>query len=65
VRDGDTVNQIFCPQCAKEIKPIEYGNGWLWVCCGKVVHNASRLDESTRDESTRRDAERDMKTDDH
>ncbi len=39
------MNQIFCPQCEKEIKPIEYGNGWLWVCCGKVVHNSSRLDE--------------------
>lgn len=39
------MNQIFCPHCEKEIKPIEYGNGWLWVCCGKVVHNSSRLDE--------------------
>jgi hypothetical protein len=42
------VNQIICPRCNKEIKPIEYGNGWLWVCCGKVVHNSSRLDESGR-----------------
>lgn len=42
------MNQIFCPHCDKEIKPIEYGNGWLWVCCGKVVHNASRPDEPIR-----------------
>jgi predicted amidophosphoribosyltransferase len=50
------VNQIFCPHCDKEIKPIEYGNGWLWVCCGKVVHNSSCLDES------RGHAESDMQT---
>jgi len=42
------LNQIICPHCSKEIKPIEYGNGLLWVCCGKVVHNSSRLDESRR-----------------
>jgi len=49
------VNQIFCPQCGKEIKPVEYGNGWLWVCCGKVVRNASRLDESTKPDAERVD----------
>lgn len=40
-----TVNKIVCPLCAREINPIEYGNGRLWICCGKVVHNAGRLDE--------------------
>ena len=42
------MNKIICPLCAKEIKPVEYGNGWLWICCGKVVHNTSRLEESKR-----------------
>jgi hypothetical protein len=42
------LNQILCPHCSKEIKPIEYGNGWLWVCCGKVIHNSSRLDASKK-----------------
>jgi len=40
------MTEIFCPLCAKEIKPIEYGNGWLWVCCGKVVHNSSRRNDT-------------------
>jgi hypothetical protein len=39
------MKKIICPLCAKEIKRVEYGNGWLWICCGKVVHNAARLDE--------------------
>jgi hypothetical protein len=42
------LNQILCPHCSKEIQPIEYGKGWLWVCCGKVIHNSSRLDEPKR-----------------
>lgn len=31
---------IKCPHCGKEIELIEYGNGWLGVCCDRVVYNS-------------------------
>jgi len=50
------VDEIFCPVCAREIRPVEFGGGRVWVCCGKVAHSASH-----KDKSKKRGAEGDQK----
>jgi hypothetical protein len=34
------MNKIICPSCDREIKVIPYGDGWLGMCCGKIIFNS-------------------------
>lgn len=42
------MNRVVCPVCSNEIKPVAFGDGLVWVCCGKVAHSVSRVEESKR-----------------
>jgi len=36
------VEEIMCPVCGNEIRPVDFGGGRVWVCCGKVAHSEPR-----------------------
>ena len=40
------MDRVVCPVCSNEIKPVAFGDGMVWVCCGKVAHSLSRAEES-------------------
>ncbi len=33
-------DKIFCPLCKKEVSLIDFGEGWVGVCCGKLVYSS-------------------------
>lgn len=39
------MKKVVCPVCSQEIKPVSFGDGIVWVCCGKVVNSVSRQNE--------------------
>ncbi|MBA4418781.1 MAG: hypothetical protein C0392_12865 [Syntrophus sp. (in: bacteria)] len=40
---------IKCPYCGKKVKPIQYGNGWIGLCCDNIVYNSPNLPEYDSD----------------
>ncbi len=40
------MSKVICPVCSKEINPVSFGEGLVWVCCGKVAHSVSRAEKS-------------------
>jgi hypothetical protein len=46
-----TVNKVVCPVCSSEIRPVSFGDGIVWVCCGKVVNSVSRRDQVRKQET--------------
>ena len=32
--------RMTCPICKKDVELILYGNGWIGVCCEKLIYNA-------------------------
>lgn len=49
------VIKVVCPVCSKEIRPVSFGDGLVWVCCGKVAHSVSRA-EKFKDKTAEDDA---------
>lgn len=47
--------KVVCPVCSKEIRPVSFGDGLVWVCCGKVAHSVSRA-EKFKDKTAEDDA---------
>jgi len=42
------VGEIVCAVCGNEIRPVDFGGGRVWVCCGKVAHSELRPDPGAR-----------------
>jgi len=38
------MEDVYCPECKKLVKPEKFGDGWVGICCNRVVF--SRSDES-------------------
>jgi hypothetical protein len=36
------VKKVVCQVCSQEIRPVSFGDGLVWVCCGKVAHSVAR-----------------------
>ena len=36
---GKTVARVVCPECNKMVRVIPFGEGWVGICCNKVVYN--------------------------
>jgi len=45
------MKKVVCPSCSQDVQPVSYGGGWVWVCCGKVLHSAARSDVSRHEEA--------------
>ena len=39
------VPAVKCPQCKKEAPVIRFGNGYIAVCCKKIIYRGDRLPE--------------------
>lgn len=42
------MNTITCPHCSKEVGLVFFGNGWVGVCCDRIVYNKSELPEDNK-----------------
>jgi hypothetical protein len=38
-----TTATIICPCCGKRVKLIEFGNGYMAICCDRVIYNECEL----------------------
>ena len=39
------VPAVKCPQCKKEAPVVHFGNGYIAVCCGKIIYRGDRPPE--------------------
>ena len=35
------MDDVKCPYCKKEVELQLFGDGWIGICCNKVVYNES------------------------
>jgi len=47
------MHTIKCPFCGGEVKLVSYGDGWIGLCCDKIVYNSSRLPQEGENEGDR------------
>ena len=40
-----------CPYCGGDVEPVRFGEGWVGICCGRILYNSRRAPEEGPDPS--------------
>ena len=40
--------KISCPFCGKEVGIIQFGDGYIAICCKQVIYNSKRLPDEKK-----------------
>jgi endogenous inhibitor of DNA gyrase (YacG/DUF329 family) len=44
------ITTIKCPHCGKDVRLIQLGNGYLAVCCKKIIYSSYKLPDNEKKE---------------
>ncbi len=54
MKDFFKMPKMLCPFCKKEIGLLRYGQGWISLCCNRIIFNSSHLPGSEADNKNHR-----------
>jgi ribosomal protein S27AE len=43
IASGVHMNTIICPLCGRGVILVQFGDGWVGVCCNEIIYNSLEL----------------------